>query len=74
MSGTTPGLFTRREFLAGGVATAGLVTTAGATQTSTGPDAGAANGAFPTGFLWGAAVDVRGTLRRRMRLLSSLRR
>ncbi|HEX2310899.1 MAG TPA: hypothetical protein VHH91_09295, partial [Vicinamibacterales bacterium] len=26
MSGTTPGLFTRREFLAGGVATAGLVT------------------------------------------------
>jgi beta-glucosidase len=56
MSDTTPGLFTRREFLAGGVATAGLVTTGGATQTSTGPIAGAPNGAFPTGFLWGAAT------------------
>ena len=55
MSNTLPELFTRREFIAGGVATGGLVAMAGAKQ-STGSGAGAASGAFPAGFLWGAAT------------------
>ena len=55
MSDRMPELFTRREFLAGGLATGGLVTMAGATQ-STGSGADAASGAFPGGFLWGAAT------------------
>jgi beta-glucosidase len=56
MSDPLPELFTRREFLAGGLATGGLVTMAGAKQSTGSGAAGAASGAFPAGFLWGTAT------------------
>ena len=56
MTETTAQTLTRRQFLGGGLATAGLVTASGAVQAASGHAPTIEGGAFPKGFLWGAAT------------------
>jgi beta-glucosidase len=56
MTETMPETLTRRQFLGGGLATASLVPTSGALQASAGRAPAMEGGAFPKGFLWGAAT------------------